>query len=99
MSEIANELGRFSSDIEKYISAVSDIELQMQKVYDGIASLNSMWTGTAHDEFIKQFNADNEDMKELITSLNQFKESLKYADEEYNKCENQVAELVNSIRL
>lgn len=99
MNEIANDLGRFSTDIEKYISAVSDLGLNLQKVYDGIAALNTMWVGTAHDEFIKQFNADHEDMKELLDSLNKFRENLQYANEEYNRCENKVAELIASIKL
>jgi len=99
INEIANNLDRFAGDIETFKETVTDIENNLSKVYDGISSLNSMWTGTAHDEFVTQFNTDYEAMREILEMLNKFKGNLDYAKDEYNKCERSVSDLVNSIRV
>lgn len=97
--EMANELNRFAADIGQFREASEAISRELTQVYDGISRLNAFWSGRAHNEFVKQFNIDYEEMQEIVKFLNKMMGDLEFADTEYTKCENAVADLVSNMRL
>ncbi|MCR5526156.1 MAG: WXG100 family type VII secretion target [Lachnospiraceae bacterium] len=97
--EIANDLERFAADIEAYNTALSGAESEHDGVFSDINSLNSMWTGNAHDTFMNQFNADSDTMKEMLKLLKQFGTDLENAKKEYTQCEQSVEEIISAIKV
>ena len=96
--EIANELERFKADIDTYDQSFQVIRNTYKEMFDQIKALDAMWTGTAHDAFMVQFGNDAERMEEIIKFAGEFLDDLRYAHNEYTRCESSVNDIVNSLR-
>lgn len=97
--EMANELDRFGKDIDEFNQAYHIIENTYKNMFDQIKSLDSMWEGQTHDAFMTQFGLDAENMEEIIKYIADLSKDLEFAHREYTNCENQVSEIINSMRI
>lgn len=77
----------------------SQIERYINDLYNTVAELDSMWDGSANAAFNQQFEIDRAELIRISREIDKFIESLKDAKQEYEKCENKVADIVNSIRI
>jgi len=97
--EIANDLERFAADIEAYNTSLTGATNEYKGVFEEINSLNTMWTGNAHDTFMNQFNADANTMKEMLDVLKQFGTDLETAKKEYTQCEQSVEQIISAVKI
>lgn len=96
---IANDLGRFKNDINSYTAALQNLNSQCSAMFESITSLDNTWDGQAHDAFKAQFDNDYNNMMELITYLSKLRDDFNFANTEYTKCEQEVGDIVSSIKI
>ena len=72
---------------------------ELQQLFQEMEGLDSMWDGPASQAFAVQFQTDYQIMQDIIENLKGFIQCMQYAADEYNKCENTIAELISAIRI
>lgn len=97
--EIAVNTSTLASDIETLQRQLDSIKSDMNKMYEAVRSLNSMWDGPANEAFKQQFQADQTDMKTLCDTVQKIINCMTYAKDEYNTCENEISGIIASIRI
>lgn len=78
---------------------IAALEREIEKAYDGIRQLDTMWDGAANAAFNAQFNADYNRMKEICGVLKQYNSNLQQAKKQYEDGENNVADIIAAIRI
>ena len=71
----------------------------IEEIWQAMSALNSMWEGDAHAVFAKEVS---EDIQQLQNMCDGIQEIIRYegnAVTEYNKCEQQVGEIISQIRI
>lgn len=96
---IANDLGKFRNDIDRFEEAVSKMEQLRVSLFNELSALNGMWEGAAHDVLLARFSADNTFTEEYIAFLKSVNAAYDEAHSEYTKCEAQVADVIASMNL
>lgn len=81
--------------LENRQRAVSVLNEMVQEIEE----LNTMWSGRANRAFRIQFVKDVSMMEQLLERIQKLAECLEYAASEYEKCENEVKTLVDSIQI
>ncbi|MCD8103783.1 MAG: WXG100 family type VII secretion target [Lachnospiraceae bacterium] len=88
------------SKTQKEVQAELDkIQSDMEKISDDMNTLNSMWTGDAHDAFVQSVSEDLSLLTEVCTVLQNIINYESSAVTEYDKCEQQVSEIIAQIRI
>ena len=88
-----------STNISIIQAQLDAIEADMETMYAAVKHLDTMWDGPANKAFNEQFGYDHADMKELCKTIQKIIDCFTYAKTEYDKCEVEVASIVNSIRI
>ena len=99
MEIIANDLPRFLGDIGDYENAFSSFRTHFEQLNEDMAALNSMWEGEAHDALVASYEKDKARLQELSNLLEQIMNEMKFAHEEYSRCENNVSQTIDSINI
>jgi len=102
MASITNleiETHRLQSDINSLKSHLKGMRQTGDRMMANINALSSMWEGPAKNIFTAQFQTDYETLKSMADTLDDLIKSLEYAKEQYEKCENNVASIINAIRV
>lgn len=97
--EIANNLGTFKNHIEDYDRGYRELVRDFDTVISQMKALNGMWTGEAHNTLMARFEKDRQTVQGMIEYMKQILEDLRFASAEYTRCENNVAGIVDSIRI
>ena len=97
MDIIANDLPVFSSDISEYNGAKNYFDRNHESLVAHMNDLNNMWTGEAHDQFVSTFAQDETKIVRLADLLNEMLSELRFAHEEYTRCESTVSGIIESI--
>lgn len=97
--EIGNNLTSFKGGIENFDRGYRNLVRDFDSVVSHMRALNSMWTGQAHDTLMQRFERDRNTTQEMVEYIRQILDSLQYAYAEYSKCENNVAAIVDAIRV
>ena len=97
--EIANNLGSFKNHIEDYNRGYHELVRDFEAVVSHMKALNGMWTGEAHNTLMIRFEKDRQTVQGMLEYMRQILEDLQFANAEYTKCENNVAGIVDSIRI
>lgn len=97
--EIANNLSALKGDADDYTRAYQKLVKDFDTVVSQMHALNGMWTGQAHDAFLQRFEQDRIRNQNMINYIRETLEAIEYAEMEYIRCENNVAGLVDSIRV
>lgn len=74
------------------------IKKDVEQMANAMAQLNSMWTGEAHQTFEQRVNEDIQFLSGACDSMQGIIRYEEHAVTEYNKCEQQVADLIAQIR-
>ena len=90
--QLNKDIGDLDADIKRAEKTLTDMVQEMEE-------LNSMWQGQANMAFRVQFQNDNVMMQELLEEMIKLEECMRYASSEYVKCENEVKDMVDSIRI
>ena len=75
------------------------IQKAMKQVSAAMGTLNSMWSGEAHDAFIQSAESDIQFLTSVCDSIQGIINYEGNAVKEYNECEQRVADLIAQIRV
>lgn len=75
------------------------IQTAIEKVSADIGVLNSKWSGDAHDAFVQSVESDIQFLTSVCEQIQGIIDYEGNAVKEYNKCEQQVADLIAQIRI
>jgi WXG100 family type VII secretion target len=90
---------RLGTDAEQVASLIQSIQKEMTAMKSSVQQMNSMWEGPSKEAFVQAFNQDMEDLSTLIKGLSSIQSFETQAKTKYENCEQQVEELVASIRV
>ena len=96
---IATSTERMDNDISLYDQSITNLKTAFDDAWTALNTLNSTWTGPAHDTLMSQFGQDQEVMKALLTNLNNFRSELEEAKKEYERCENNVSSIIDGMNV
>lgn len=85
------------ADIQEIENNVAILERESERMFDEIMELNATWKGPANVAYNEQFRTDYDIICEMMKDLRQYVNELYEADKAYNRCEEQVGELVRNI--
>ena len=86
-----DEIGSLYGKLTQQLGTMDTLLGDMQKSVD---NLNSMWQGPKHDEFLAKFEGWFSDMSKLQSSLGEYAESVREAEQIYRKCDDEVGQMV-----
>lgn len=89
-------LGQDRDNIQNQTEAVRGKLGQLQS---SMENLFSMWEGPAKDAFMAQYSTDYEFMQDFLKEMEKYVQAMSYAQQEYDKCENDVAQIVGAIQI
>lgn len=89
-------IGRDKDSIQQELEGIGQ---SVESLYQEMQSLGQTWEGPAWQNFQGQVASDIENMQLICEKISGFLEHMEYARTEYQKCENQVGSLVDSIRI
>lgn len=95
--EIATNTDFMQTDIDSLTTQLEAARTQLDRMFNEILELDTMWDGPANDEFNRQFGIDKVDCEELLDTIDSIIECMIYAKTEYEKCENEVGGIIDSI--
>ena len=78
---------------------LTSIQAALKQVYAEVAELDAMWDGTANMVFNKQFASDKETFEDVCKEVQALINNMTFAQEEYDRCENQVHSTVSAIKI
>lgn len=98
MDKIAVNTYTLASDIESLQTELNMIKNDMDKMYDSVRLLDSMWDGPANAAFNEQFNNDQVEMMSFCETIQKVIDSVEYARKEYDNCEMQIGSKISSFK-
>lgn len=99
ISYIRTDTDQLAGDIRQLKEAVVRVEQSQGELSNEIAQLNRMWKGVANLEFRRQLEKDFSYMDEILAELDLFIQEMENAKKDYTRCENEVLETVNAVRI
>jgi WXG100 family type VII secretion target len=96
-SRIEIDTGRLNQTIQDMTDLLGQVKSQSDGIYGDVTELDAMWDGSANSAFNRQFLSDRARLAEICQDLEGHIQRMGTAKEEYDNCENAVAELVNAI--
>lgn len=99
ISYIRTDTDQLAGDIKQLKEAVVRVEQSQGELSNEIAQLNKMWKGVANLEFRRQLERDFSYMDEILAELDLFIQEMENAQKDYTRCENEVLETVNAVRI
>ena len=84
---------------ENVANQIKNIRTQITAMRNDVQAMNSMWEGESHTAFNTAFQADISRLENLCKSLDGIVNYENNAVAEYNRCENNVRQMVENIRV
>lgn len=98
-NEITVNTSTLASDITALKGALAHAREQMKKMFDSVNELDAMWDGPANDEFKRQFGVDYENAEAMCKTVDALIQSMEFAKEKYDRCDDEVAGIVAAITI
>lgn len=86
-------------NVEELTNIISGLEADLDEMYAAIDKLDGMWDGPANEVFKKAFDADAQYMLNVVDNLVDLTDCISYAENEYEKANGTVYEIVSSIKI
>lgn len=87
------------TDVQELNASITKAQKSLEGLKTELEELYGMWSGQASRAFMVQAGKDYIFMKGILNDLKKMTECMTHASKEYVRCENQVSELVNDIRM
>ena len=97
--ELAVNTSKLRSDCDTVAIELDRVLNLAKEMYNGVNTLNGMWKGTANQEFVKNFSSNYETMKNYVESLKKLVDEIVQKCSDYERCEDDVAAMISSIRV
>ena len=91
-----NSLNHTRSELQ---AKLDKIKKDIENISGNMNTLNSMWEGEAHEAFSQQVNDDISFLEWACGSIQNIINYESNAVTEYNKCEQEVADIISQIRI
>lgn len=98
-NEIEMDTSLLARDIDNLESTLTQLETRLGKMFDAINKMDAMWNGSANSAFNAQFKNDYDTCKSMCGILRELIGSLNHAKEEYDKCEQNISGMIQSIKI
>lgn len=95
--EIAVDTSTLVDDITDLQEALDEITDNLDKMFDEILALDTMWEGPAKQIFMEQFAKDTIYAHEICETLQNLVECMTYAKNQYDTCENEISSIISAI--
>ncbi len=99
ISKIRVDTGRLDQTRKELQAKLDKIRKDIDQIRDDMNTLNSMWAGDAHEAFETTVAEDISALGGMCDTLQEVINYESGAVTEYNKCEQQVADLITQIRV
>ena len=93
------DITTLEQDVKTLEEALKSVEKDMSGMFDSVAALNTMWDGPANEAFVQQFEIDHQVFGNLCTTIREIIDSIENAKDAYRKCENNVSDEINRIKI
>ena len=93
------ETNLLTQDKETIQNQVRVLKSRMAGLKDQMERLSGMWEGPAKETFMIQFWSDCDFIQDFFSEMDAYVDAMEYARQEYEKCENNVSQIVASIRI
>lgn len=97
MAEVRMNTSALKNDIDRLRNELELIDGDFQKIYRDVEYLGTMWKGRASVAFGDSFAKDYENVQETIRLIRNYINRLEVEHREYEKCENKVIDIVQSV--
>lgn len=97
--EIEQNTDFLSDDIARLEEEKAALGQAIDAMFDAVQKLETTWKGPAKEAFQTQFQADYQTCKEMNKTLETLIDKLRTAGAEYDRCEEEVGNIVRSIRV
>ena len=87
------------SDVSKIEESFNSMKSRIAEIYENVEALNALWDGPANDSFNQAFKQDHSNVNAYFTTLNNIIEQLDRSRENYDKCETEVENMVDSLHV
>ena len=87
------------TDIKELKENIVRVERSLEGLKTELNELNTYWQGKANMAFRAQVSKDYVLMEEMLQEMHKLAECMVHAGSEYAKCENEVLNTVNNIRI
>ena len=87
------------SDVSAIEEELSAINSGTDRLAQALRELEGMWDGNAKQAFSAAVNDDIRRLRELAKAMGHFTEKTSEVRQEYDRCENEVAQIISSIRV
>lgn len=88
-----------AQDKESIRDQVQQLRKQKDQLQEKMEQLSGMWEGPAKETFLAQFLSDCEYMDSFFSELDTYVQAMEYAEKEYDKCEDDVAQIIAAIEI
>ena len=88
---------RLDADAKTVNDSILKLENAINKFEQAYHQLNLMWDGPASEVYLEVYNEDILDLKEIVAALKSFGNFELFAENRYNRCENEVDDIIRSI--
>ena len=78
---------------------LDQIKRGLDQIVADMATMNSMWAGEAHDVFEVSIDADIQYLQSACEGIQKVIEYERGAVTEFNRCEQQISEIISQIRI
>lgn len=92
-------MSNLQRDVNEMKEVLQKIQSEMAGMFEAVEELDAQWKGTAKDRFRTVFMKDKEDFEELCKYLGDILESYSESVQVYRKCESDVMERINKIKI
>lgn len=86
-------------DVKSMQESLKRVQNDMMGMFNAVKELDSMWDGPANEAFVRQFTIDNDVFNSLCDSVNGIIDSMENAKDSYRKCEANVSDEINRIKI
>ena len=97
--EIAINTVTLKGDIDKLKIALEQVRKSIDEAYTATYELDKMWDGPANMTFQAAFNNDQTALVKMCDDIEKMIDSMGMAKVEYEKCENDVNCIIDSIKI
>ncbi len=94
---IKMDTSKLRKSCQEFESGLKELKKSLQEMKESVDRLNATWEGPSHDDFVKNYEKDYQQMEALNKGLEQYLEALWQAQRDYTACEEQVGELVRGL--
>jgi len=93
------ETSLLAQDKDTIQGEIQSLKTHMTQMREQMEQLSGMWEGPAKEAFMNQFWSDFDYIQSFLTEMDTYTEAMEYAQREYEKCENDVAQIIGAIQI